>query len=263
MCQFLSVTRSLVYYKPTPRKADTAAENAVIDEFKKNWQVYGTIKLKKALARRDKPIVLSRRKIGKIMNKHGLVSKYVKRRKKGRKKDINEDNAPNIVSRDFDTDSRKPLEVIVSDLTYVKVDETWHYVCLLIDLSNREIIGSACGRKKDGELVKKAFYSVRRDLRDIEIFHSDRGGEFKNAIIDGIMKAFKIRRSLSAKGTPVDNAVSESMYNILKTEMVFGETFKTLDELELRMFEFVNWYNNKRLHSTLGYVPPREYAAKG
>jgi len=238
---------------------DTEAENAVIMEFKHNWGVYGTIKLKKALARRNKPIILSRRKIGKIMNKYGLVSKYVKRRKRQRSKDVNEDAHQNIIDRNFDVTSHEPLSAIVSDLTYVKVGSIWHYVCLLLDLSGREIIGSACGRKKDGELVKRAFYNVIGDLRQIEIFHTDRGSEFKNTVIDGIIKAFGMTRSLSNKGTPLDNAVSESMYNILKTELVYGEIFNSLDELELRLFEYVNWYNNERLHSSLGYLSPREY----
>jgi transposase InsO family protein len=250
----------MVYYKPTPHKVDTDAENAVIEEFKRNWCVYGTVKLKKALARRSKPLIVSRRKIGKIMDKYGLVSKYVKKRKKRRICGVNEELVPNILNREFEAADWKPLEVIVSDLTYVKVGGAWHYVCLLLDLSDREIIGSACGRTKDGELVKRAFYKVNGDLRGIGIFHTDRGSEFKNAVIDGIVEAFGITRSLSHKGTPLDNAVSESMYNILKTEMVFGEIFNTLEELELRLFEYVNWYNNIRLHSSLGYVPPREYA---
>jgi transposase InsO family protein len=249
-----------VYYKPTPHRVDTDAENAVIEEFNKNWRVYGTIKLKKALARREKPLIVSRRKIGRIMDKYGLVSKYIKRRKKRRSNSVNEEAVPNILDRRFEVMDREPLEVIVSDLTYVKVGNAWHYVCLLLDLSDREIIGSACGRKKDGQLVKRAFYKENGDLRDIGFFHTDRGSEFKNTVIDGIVKAFGITRSLSHKGTPLDNAVSESMYNILKTEMVFGETFDTLADLELRLFEYVNWYNNRRLHSSLGYLSPREYA---
>jgi len=247
-----------VYYDPTPHKADTAAENAVIEEFRDNWSVYGTRKLKRALARRKEPIRLSRRKIGRIMEKYGLVSKYVKKRKK-HKKPVNEEVKPNIVNREFE--GRKPLEVVVSDLTYVKVGATWHYVCLLLDLSARDIIGFAAGRNKDAKLVRKAFYRVNADLRDISIFHTDRGSEFKNEVIDGIMSAFGIDRSLSAKGSPCDNAVAESMYNVLKTEMIHEESLASLDDLELRLFEYVNWYNNKRLHGSLNYLTPLEAKA--
>ena len=255
MCRLLGVTRSLVYYEPTPHKIDVASENAVIEEFKDNWNVYGTRKLKRALARRKEPILISRRKIGKIMKKYGLVSKYVKKQK-SRKSVINEEAKPNIVNREFE--GRKPYDVVVSDLTYVKVGSKWHYVCLLLDLSARDIIGFAAGKNKDAKLVRKAFYRVNTDLRNINIFHTDRGSEFKNEVVDGIISAFGIDRSLSAKGNPYDNAVSESMYNVLKTEMVLNESFDTLDELELRLFEYVNWYNNIRLHGALGYITPME-----
>lgn len=257
MCRFLGVTRSLVYYKPTPHKVDVVLENAVIEEFNSNYKVYGTRKLKRALKRRKTPLVASRKRIGRIMAKYDLVSKYIKRRKSPRNKKTNEENKPNIVNRQFL--EREALEVVVSDITYVKVASVWHYICLLLDLHGRDIIGYATGRKKDAKLVRSAFYKVDANLCDIGIFHTDRGSEFKNEVIDGIISAFGIKRSLSAKGTPVDNAAVESLYNIIKTELLFEQDFEHLDELELALFEYVNWYNNIRLHGSLDYLTPREY----
>lgn len=259
MCRLLGVTRSLVYYTPTPHKIDIALENAVIEEFKANYESYGTRKLKRALMRRAVPIKASRKRIGRIMDKYGLISKYVRRRKKSKKQRVNEEGLPNLVERKFD--GRKPLEIVASDLTYIKVGGRWHYACLLIDISRREIVGHAAGRNKDAKLVRKAFYRADIDLRSINIFHTDRGSEFKNEIVDSILHAFGMKRSLSAKGSPYDNAVMESLYNAMKTEMVFGATFDTLDDLELELFQFVNWYNNRRLHGSLDYLPPREYRA--
>jgi transposase InsO family protein len=249
-----------VYYKPTPHKVDVVLENAVIEEFKNNFEAYGTRKLKKALRRRDTPLTASRHRIGKIMKKYGLVSKYVKRRKNSKAKKVNNEAAPNIVNREFS--EREVLEVVVSDLTYVKVAGVWHYICLLLDLASRDIVGYAAGRNRDAKLVRNAFYRVDANLCDIDIFHTDRGSEFKNEIIDSLISAFGMRRSLSSKGTPVDNAVAESLYNIVKTELIFERTFDTLDDLELALFEFVNWYNNIRLHGSLGYLPPKEYKAQ-
>jgi transposase InsO family protein len=260
MCKLLGVTRSLVYYKPKARKVDTVAENAVIEEFRASRGVYGTRKLKHAIKRRKLPLRLSRRKIGNIMEKYGLVSKYIRKRKNSRKKQVNEDENPNIIKREFG--NRDILEVVVSDLTYVRVNNKWHYICLLIDLAAREIIGHAAGRSKDAKLVRTAFYRIKADIRKIHIFHTDRGSEFKNEIIDEIIAAFGIDRSLSAKGAPIDNAVAESMYNILKTEFIFDETFDDLDDLELKLFDYVNWYNNVRLHGELGYLTPIEYKAQ-
>ena len=257
MCRFLHITRSSVYYRKKSKEPETEIENAVINEFNKNWRVYGTRKLKRALKRRTKPILLSRRKIGNIMKKYGLISKYTIARSKRRKNRVNEEKLPNILNREFN--DRIPMEVVVSDLTYIKVAGKWHYICLLIDLSAREIIGFAAGRSKEAKLVRTAFYRVNGDLRNINVFHTDRGSEYKNEIVDNIITAFGMNRSLSAKGAPIDNAVAESMYNTLKIEMVFDESFENLDKLELRLFEYVNWYNNNRLHGSLGYYSPVEY----
>lgn len=261
MCKFLKIPRSTFYYKPISKTFDTKLENAVIEEFKKSRNNYGTRKLKKALLRRTEAegiFHVSRRKIGKIMKKYGLVSNYtLKLIEKHSKSAVNNDNIENKIERKFN--GWDEFEVIVSDLTYVKVAGKWHYICALIDLSNRMIIGSAVGKSKDAELVKAAFMSVKIDLRKIKIFHTDRGSEFKNAVIEEILKTFNIERSLSAKGSPIDNAVAESMYSIVKTEFAFNREFLSIEELEVLWFDYVNWFNNVRLHGSLGYVPPCEY----
>jgi len=260
MCKALKLNRSSYYYKETEKTVDTELENAVIREFYLNRECYGTRKLKQQLRRQQNghcALRVSRRRIGEIMKKYGLVSKYTLKRKGKRKQNVNNDPIPNKVERQF-TD-RKPLEVVVSDLTYLKCAGRWHYLCLLLDLHGRKIIGSAVGRQKDAKLVRTAFYGVQADLRKIGIFHTDRGSEFKNQVIDEIINAFGISRSLSAKGSPIDNAVAESMYNIVKTEFAFGENFADLNELELKWFDYVNWYNNVRIHGSLGYLTPAQF----
>jgi len=255
MCKIMKIARSTIYYKETPRMVDTALENAVIVEFKASRNNYGTRKLKKELAKRK--FRVSRRKIGKIMEKYDLVSNYTLRQAKKGTNAVNNDETANIVAREFD--GRAKYEVVVSDLTYVKIAGIWRYLCLLLDLCGRKILGSAVGNRKDARLVETAFYSVQADLRRIKIFHTDRGGEFKNQIIEQILNAFGIERSLSAKGTPHDNAVAESMYNIIKTEFVFGREFSDLDEFKLYWFDYVNWYNNIRIHGSLDYLTPNEW----
>ena len=191
------------------------------------------------------------------MRKLGLVSCYIKHRPKQSKIKCNEDNYPNILNRNFDRGST--LDVVVSDLTYVSVAGRWHYVCLLIDLWNREIIGWSVGRRKDAELVKQAFYRINYPLSDINIFHTDRGNEFKNRLIEEIVTTFNIKRSLSKKGTPLDNAVIESTNHILKTEFVYQNKFQTLMELETKLFDYIHWYNNIRIHGSIGYTTPIAY----
>jgi len=123
----------------------------------------------------------------------------------------------------------------------------------------RDIIGSAAGRNKDAKLVRKSMYRADVDLRKINIFHTDCCGEFKNEILDDIIHTFGMRRSLSAKGSPVDNAVMESLYNCVKAEFVYDEIFRILQDLELELFQFVHWYNNLRPHGGLDWLTPSEY----
>ncbi|SIS59496.1 Integrase core domain-containing protein [Salimicrobium flavidum] len=99
-------------------------------------------------------------------------------------------------------------------------------------------------------------------MRDIHLFHTDRGNEFKNQAIEELLETFDIDRSLSEKGCPYDNAVAEATYKVLKTEFIYGETFETLQELELALFDYVHWYNNIRIHGTLGYLTPAAYRRK-
>ena len=216
MCRLLGVSRGMVYYKPKQGNDDSTkakTEQAVAEAFKKSRSCYGTRKLKAVL-----PFRISRRRIGEIMKKHGLVSKYtLKQYKQYKKLPVNEEPIGNLVNRQFDNRSR--LEVVVSDLTYVRVRNAWNYICVIIDLHNREIIGWSVGKHKDAGLVKLAFARVKTDLRNITVFHTDRGSEFKNRAIDGLIQAFGIQRSLSAKGTPYDNAVNEATYHIIKTEI--------------------------------------------
>ena len=147
----------------------------------------------------------------------------------------------------------------VSDLTYVNVIGKWHYICLLINLFNREIVGYSAGAKKDAKLVYEAFLTSNMNLSKIKIFHTDRGNEFKNKVIDEVLEVFKIRRSLSKKGCPYDNAVAESVYKIIKTEFAFNRVFKSLEELKMELCDYVNWYNKKRIHGSLDYLTPEEY----
>jgi transposase InsO family protein len=259
MCEALQLNRSSYYYTEKEKRIDTELENAVINEFYLSRKCYGTRKLRQQLRRKQNghcAYIVSRRRICGIMKKYSLVSRYTQKHKIKRINDVNNDFVPNKVERRFSV--RKPLEVVVSDLTYLKCAGRWHYLCLLLDLHNRKIIGSAIGRQKDAMLVRKAFYGIQTDLRNIQIFHTDRGSEFKNHVIDEIVKAFGIERSLSAKGSPIDNAVAESMYNVVKTEFAYEE-FTDYDELEIKWFDYVNWYNNVRIHGSLGYNTPADY----
>ena len=185
------------------------------------------------------------------MRLNGLVSAYTIKKYRPHKDHVNNENQPNMVNRDFYDKSQ--YEVIVSDLTYVRVGNDWNYICISLDLYNREIVGYSCGKHKDAKLVYEALATVKINLNKLNIFHTDRGSECKNYLIDDLLKEFHIRRSLSSKGCPYDNAVAEAQFKIIKTEFVRFRTFETLEHLRAELMAYVYWFNYKRIHSTLGY----------
>jgi transposase InsO family protein len=109
------------------------------------------------------------------------------------------------------------------------------------------------------KLVMQAFSRVETNLQNINIFHTDRGNEFKNKLIDETLDAFSIKRSLSMKGCPYDNAVAEATYKIIKTEFVRTKSFASLEDLQVELADYVNWFNNHRIHSSLNYLTPSEF----
>ena len=114
----------------------------------------------------------------------------------------------------------------------------WCYVCLFVDPYNREIVGCSCGRRKDLSLVKASFSNVGFLFTGIE-------------------------RSVSRLGNPHDNAVVESTNHILKREIVAGRRFGSEEGLRIAPFDWANWYNNFRIHSTLGYMSAVEFREAG
>lgn len=169
---------------------DVTVVDGVVKIFHDSRNNYDSRKIKVELAKVGQQI--SRRRIRHIMIK---MVWYLKQYKV-HKSTCNNAKVKNIVNREFDRE--KPLDVVVSDLTYVNAAGKWNYIYLLLDLYNREIIGYATGKNKDAKLVYKAFSRIQGKLDKIHIFHSDRGNEFKNRIIDDVLKAFGIKRSLSA-----------------------------------------------------------------
>ena len=234
---------------------DVKLESEIMRIFRESRGNYGTRKIKVKL--NEAGLTASRRKIGQIMTKLGLASNYIKHRPKQKKVKCNEDDYPNVLNREFNRE--KSLDVVVSDLTYVKVAGVWHYVCLIVDLWNREIVGFSAGRNKTAELVYKAFESISYPLNRINIFHTDRGSEFKNHLIGDVIEKYNLKRSLSNKGTPLDNAVIESTNHILKTEFIYQHKFDSLAELQFLLFDYVHWYNYERIHSAIDYMTPIDY----
>lgn len=174
MCAVLDIKRSTYYYhadlsgKRARKAEDTALSKDIEHIFKGSRNNYGTRKLKKELMKLDEPKQVSRRRIGCLMSEMGLVSNYTVAQFKPHKSSCNEAPIKNELQREFN--QAEELAIVVSDLTYVRVGKKWHYVCLFVDLFNREIIGHSAGENKTADLVYKALASVQANLNDVQMF---------------------------------------------------------------------------------------------
>ena len=145
----------------------------------------------------------------------------------------------------------------------MRVGSGWAYVCPLAGLADRGIVGHSAGRTRDASLVLGAFATLDFPPADVRVFHTDRGGEFDNTRIDELLDVFDIKRSLSRKGNPYDNAVVESTNRLLKKELVYRNSYATIEQLRHDLNDYVWWSDNQRLHSTLGYRSPKEFTEQG
>ncbi|WP_235422504.1 IS3 family transposase [Collinsella tanakaei] len=247
------VPRSTYYRmlaRPPRPKAPDPIEPDVLGAFEASRGGYGARRPKVALERSG--IVASRRRICRIMRGNGLSSACSGRAPRGGDRPVRPPSAENVPARPFD--GHAPRTHVAADLAYVR---------LLVDPCSREIVGCSCGRRKDARLVKAAFSNVAFPLTDIEVFHSDRGPEFCNGEVGAMLDAFGIRRSVSRPGNPYDNAVVESTNRVLRRELVRGRAFASEDRLRTELFDRVDWYDNCRLHSTLGYMTPAGFREAG
>src|SRR5699024_10600765 len=108
-------------------------------------------------------------------------------------------------------------------------------------------------------LVSSAISTIKHDLRDVQMFHTDRRKEFDNQLIDEVLDGFDIERSLSMKGCPYDNAVAETTFKAMITEFINQYTFISLKQLNIELFYYVNRYHNIRPHYSFNYLTPRDY----
>ena len=136
-------------------------------------------------------------------------------------------------------------------------------MCPLDGLADRGIAGHSAGRTRDAGLVLGAFATLDFPPADVRVFRTDRGGGFDDTRIDEPLDVFGIKGSLSRKGDPYDNAVVESMNRLLKKELVYRNSYATVGQLRHDLNDYVWWFNNRRLHSTLGYRSPKEFTEQG
>lgn len=168
--------------------------------------------------------------------------------------------ADNVLNRQFQ--AKEKDQVWVSDITYVDTEEGWLYLVVFIDLYSRKVLGWSMSPGMTAEFVLNAFRMAiaRRNCRVKPLVHSDRGSQYASDLFRAELELRSCIQSMSRKGNCWDNAVAESFFSTLKTELIHNEKFKTKKEAETKIFDYVEiFYNRQRLHSTLNYLTPEEF----
>ena len=220
---------------------------------------YGSPKITKVL--NSKNIKVSQKRVARRIKFLGLRSIIIKKYNHvGTSKTDNTKEYPNLLKQDFFTSI--PSQKWVGDITYIYTKETgWTYLGVVMDLFDLKVVGWSYGLYMTDDLVIEAFNKalIKRGLKEEGIFHSDRGSQYTSNDFEQLLDDLKFKHSYSKKGYPYDNASMESFNAILKKEEVNVNNYETFEEAKLAIFEFIeSWYNNKRIHRTIGYVTPNE-----
>lgn len=156
-----------------------------------------------------------------------------------------------------------PQQVWVGDITYIKTKEGFMYLATCMDVFSRKIVGWSLQNHMRTDLIVDAFKMAwgRKSTAPTElIYHSDRGSQYASYEFRDRLTSHGIKPSMSRKGNCYDNAMMESFFHTLKTELVYRTSFETQDQARQQIFEYIEvWYNKQRLHSSLGYLSPNEY----
>ena len=266
MCRVLGVSRSGYHawtHRPPSKRALEDAELAaeIAEVHAESGKSYGSPRVQRELRARG-------RRIGKTASRVRCRNKgcSVARRRRFRVTTNSEHEmpiAPNLLERDFTADA--PDEVWVTDITYIETGEGWLYLAAILDLYSRRVVGWAMSDRLTTPLATAALsmaLQARRPTAGL-VHHSDRGCQYASEEYQRALASAGLVCSMSRKGDCWDNAVAESFFATLKTELVHGARWKTRDEARAALFHYIEvFYNRRRLHSTIGYVSPVDFESK-
>lgn len=267
MCAVLEVTPAGFYAwlkRPLSRRALRAldlSEQIRIVHHEADG-IYGSIKVTKELRARNHRV--NRKTVARLMAQMGLRSK-VSRRFRVRTTDSHHDNpiAPNTLDRNFAA-ADAPDKIWAADITYIPTAEGFLYLAGIIDLFSRKIVGWSIKDTMGTELVEEALNAalLTRKPSSGLLHHSDRGVQYTSGSYRERLQSAGVELSMSRKEDCYDNAVIESFWEKLKSEMVHHRKFATMAQARAAIFDYIEgFYNRKRLHAALGYLSPEQFEA--
>ena len=267
MCEVLNVSRSGYYDwlgRPAGARAGRAAglKEQIRHAHEESRFTYGSPRVYQEL--KAKGVAVCENTVAKYMRRDGLCvtprRRFVPRTTDGSHK---HPVAPNVLDRDFAAGA--PDRKWAGDLTYLWTDEGWLYLSVVVDLFSRRVVGWSMSEdlKADGVVDALRMALTRRRPGAGLLHHSDRGVQYACGAYRRLLADNGVACSMSRPGNCYDNAVVESFFGTLKSELVHRRRYRTRAEARADVFEWIEcWYNRRRRHSSLGYLSPEQFEAQ-
>jgi putative transposase len=263
MCDVLGVSTSGYYdWRDRPESARSQENRRLTSKIRQFHQAsrktYGSPRIHRDLLACGEAVSVNR--VARLMQRGGIQSKMARRFVITTDSKNTLQPAPDRLRRDF-----KPAQANqswVSDTTFIATRQGWLYLAIVLELYSRQVIGWAMGNQNNAQLVQDALVMAigrRGRARDV-IVHSDQGSTYASGAYQKLLGAHELICSMSRKGECLDNAVAESFFGTLKTELVDDADYRTRREAKHSLFEYIEvFYNRRRRHSYLGYISPVEF----
>lgn len=266
MCEVMMVSTSAYYRwlanpigKRDLRNFELDIEIEAI--FRKHKSRYGVKRIYEEL--KGKEWKVTEKKVSERMKHLNLVAKANKAFVKTTDSNHNKHVAPNILKQNFYAENKN--QKWVTDITYIPTQEGWLYLCVMIDLYSRMVIGWSMDDNMRSDLVCNSLQMAmfRRGMPSGVIVHSDKGSQYCSENFQEKLTEHKLVSSMSGTGCCYDNAACESFFGTLKTELCDDENYQTREEAKSSIFEYIEtYYNVERKHSTINYMTPKEFEFK-
>jgi transposase InsO family protein len=266
MCQVLGVSRSGYYLWEKHNRCCRQKDNErllvhIRDAYAKGRGTYGSPRVTAEL--RSNGIQCGKNRVAHLMKSNGIKAKTKRRFKATKKSKHDFLVADNLLNQRFSAEMAN--KIWVSDITYIWTREGWVYLAAILDVFNRKIIGWSMDGRLSHEVIADALRkAIRKQRPDSGVmFHSDRGTQYTSYAFRDLMDQHGFVQSMNSTGNCYDNAVMESFFHTLKTELVYFEKYRTRQEAKGSVFEYIEvFYNCVRRHSALNYCSPVEFERK-
>jgi transposase InsO family protein len=263
MCAVFGVKESAYYAWKKRPECKRIKDNAdllikIKKSYEENKKVYGSPRITVDL--KTKGEKCGKKRVARLMRENGIIARTKKKFRMYSKAAKEEETVTNILDRNFQPE--KPNSAWVSDITYIATRSGWLFLCVIIDLYSRKVVGWSMSGRMDTGMVLRALEMacLNRNPGKGLIFHSDRGVQYASKDFKKELRNKGFIQSMSRKGNCWDNACAESFFHSLKTEELYFYSFGTLNEAKRLVFQYIEiFYNRKRLHSYLGCKSPEEF----